>query len=127
MRNFIVLGLAAAGLSGCSTNSETFDCKEGKGVGCKSILAVNKMVDQGSFGESPETPGTVLPVLGSPHNPTIQYVETPLSDDMVINRIKEEHLRVWIAPHQDEQGNLHEGSIVHTVLKPGYWHIQGAL
>jgi hypothetical protein len=47
-----------------------------------------------------------------------------LSDTMAVHRIQEEHLRVWIAPYQDTQGNLHEGSIVHTVLKPGSWQVR---
>lgn len=122
-----IFGLAAISLSGCSTTSETFDCKEGKGVGCKSISAVNKMVDQGSFGESDAGTNLTLPVPASPNNPKIQYVSGPLSDDLAINRVKEEHLRVWMAPHQDDYGNLHEGAVIHTVLKPGYWNIQGAL
>ena len=125
--NLSILGLAAITLSGCSTTSENFDCKEGKGVGCKSITAVNKMVDQGSFGDSDGSANLTLPVIAAPKNPNIQYIEVPLSDDLAINRVKEEHLRVWMAPYQDDYGNLHEGSVIHTVLKPGYWNIQGAL
>lgn len=117
--------LCGLGLSGCSTTSETFDCKEGKGVGCKSISAVNKMVDEGQFGESSTIPNISLPTIASP-KPKIQYVDAP-QDDMAINRVKEEHLRVWMAPFQDEYGNFHEGSVVHTVLKPGYWHMKGAI
>jgi len=51
--------------------------------------------------------------------------DVALSDDMVVRRIREEHLRVWVAPFQDQQGNLYEGTVIHTVLKPGFWHIQG--
>lgn len=123
---FILIGLIAIGLAGCSATSETFDCKEGKGVGCKSISDVNKMVDQGNFGDASSIPNINLPVIAPP-SPKIQYVDAPQSDDMTINRVKEEHLRVWIAPFQDEYGNLHEGSVIHTVVKPGYWHIQGAI
>lgn len=112
-------------LSGCSITSETFDCKEGKGVGCKSISAVNQMVDQGSFGDATSSPSISLPVLSQP-SPTLKYVNAP-QGETTINRVKEEHLRVWMAPFQDEYGNLHEGSVIHTVLKPGYWHIQGSI
>ena len=119
-------------LSGCSTTSETFDCKAGKGVGCKSISQVNKMVDEGSLGaEQEERSHTLLsaPVITtaslSPGSPGYQGPDIALSDDMVVHRIREEHLRVWIAPFQDQQGNLHEGTVVHTVLKPGFWQIRG--
>lgn len=46
------------------------------------------------------------------------------SNGTVIERAREKPLRVWIAPYQDQEGNLHEASVVHTVVKPGYWQIQ---
>ena len=115
-------------LSGCSTTSETFDCKSGKGVGCKSISEVNQMVDGGTLGSEQEgnahTPLAVPVITSSSLLPGLQGPPVALSDDMVVHRIREEHLRVWIAPFQDHQGNLHEGTVVHTVLKPGFWHIK---
>ena len=117
-------------LSGCSTTSETFDCKAGKGVGCKSISQVNSMVDEGSLGSEKE--GNLATPLSTPVITTASLSSNSsgqniaLSDDMAVHRIREEHLRVWIAPFQDHQGNLHEGTIVHTVLKPGFWHVKGS-
>ena len=40
--------LGALLLSGCSTYQETFECKPGKGVGCRSLSHVNQMVDAGA-------------------------------------------------------------------------------
>jgi hypothetical protein len=48
-------------------------------------------------------------------------VEIFLKGGMSVYRVPEEHLRVWMAPFQDDQGNLHEASVIHTTLKPGYW------
>jgi len=145
---FLALSLGMI-LSGCSTTSETFDCKAGQGVGCKSISQVNKMVNEGSLGSEHEasahtplstpviTTASVFPDGASPSGVTHDAVspdgvsrdlsgqDIALSDDMVVHRIREEHLRVWVAPFQDHQENLHEGTIVHTVLKPGFWHIKG--
>lgn len=139
-------------LGGCSTTLESFDCKAGKGVGCKSISEVNHMVDQGVLGSLEERDAvsrsmqSTLPLenvplshliitAGSPGIETLRdetagvetlfkQTEVPLSDAMAVHRIQEEHLRVWIAPFQDEHGNLHEGSVIHTVLKPGYWQLK---
>jgi conjugal transfer pilus assembly protein TraV len=131
-------------LCACSTTSETFDCPAGKGVGCKSISEVNYMVNRGesphaSLGNLEErglqsTPPLSAPVISadtrvvdSPGVETLfKQSDIPLSDTMAVHRIQEEHLRVWIAPYQDAQGNLHEGSIVHTVLKPGSWQVRVA-
>lgn len=121
-------------LCACSTTSETFDCKAGKGVGCKSISEVNQMVDsdtriQGGFGESEVEKGKqpILPLETADKDKTLsQQTEIPLSDTIAVHRVQEEHVRVWIAPFQDEQGNLHEGSVIYTILKPGYWQLRAS-
>jgi conjugal transfer pilus assembly protein TraV len=137
----VFLSFVCLSLGGCGTTSETFDCQAGKGVGCKSISTVNKMVDQGSLGGEEEEgeqslilPSSV-PIMSTSStgveasgntlaNKTFsQQADIPLSDDFLVRRVSEDHLRVWIAPSQDAQGNFHEGSIVHTVLKPGFWYI----
>jgi conjugal transfer pilus assembly protein TraV len=123
-------------LSGCSTTSETFDCKEGKGVGCKSISEVNQMVNQGMIGieavgegssVSTMPPPPLIILADKPHEMGIKKpAEFTFADGIVVQRIQEEPLRVWMAPFQDDQGNLHEASVIHTVLKPGYWSVINA-
>lgn len=117
-------------LSGCSTTSEVFECEAGKGIGCKSISEVNKMVDQGQVGGNSDDPQpfkTVVPVFAQnnliPDSKPVDGNEIILSDQTTVKRVTEDPLRVWIAPFQDEQGNLHEGSVVHTVIRPGYWQL----
>jgi conjugal transfer pilus assembly protein TraV len=120
--------LMGVSLVGCSTTSQTFDCQAGKGVGCQSISQVNKMVDRGELANPKDDTSSspVSPVI-APNSPSqaVPSQDVALSDDMVVHRIREEHLRVWIAPFQDQNGNLYEGTTIHTVLKPGFWHIQG--
>jgi len=118
-------------LSGCSTTSETFDCKADKGVGCKSISEVNQLVEQGVVGADVSGKGGSVSIMPPPA-PVIttgslggNISDVLLMDGGQVRRVSEEHLRVWIAPFQDDQGNLHEGSVIHTVLKPGYWQLQG--
>ena len=140
-----LLGLTfCISLCACSTTSETFDCPAGKGVGCKSISAVNHMVNQeeqpqGPLGSLEERGVQFITPLSAPvisadtrvvDSPGVEALskqpEISFSDTIAVHRIREEHLRVWIAPFQDTQGNLHEGSIVHTVLKPGSWQVRAA-
>ncbi|MBY0281471.1 MAG: type IV conjugative transfer system lipoprotein TraV [Alphaproteobacteria bacterium] len=116
-------------LSGCSTTSEVFECEAGKGIGCKSISEVNKMVDTGKLAhnEEPNSLKAVAPVfahnnMNTESNP-VKAHEIVLSDLTTVSRVQETPLRIWIAPFQDEQGNLHEGSVVHTVIRPGYWQL----
>lgn len=126
-------------LGACSTTSETFDCKAGSGVGCKSISEVNQMIDeQGRGKEAAGNKQSMLlpqhaesfptPIISSTP-PKIENLKTaptsvPFSEYATVQRVPEEYLRVWIAPFQDEFGNLHEGSVIHTVLKSGSWQLK---
>lgn len=132
----VSISVAGLTLSGCSTTSESFDCKAGHGVGCKSISDVNQMVNQAHLGSLVESDATwikdkqfTLPSESAPLSvPVISADSLPVehSKELVVHRMPEEYLRVWVAPYQDQQGNLHEGSMVHTVLKPGHWHLKSS-
>jgi|GEM_PF-898344 len=132
----LCLSLIGLSLGGCGSTSETFDCKAGQGVGCKSISQVNQIVDEGFLDSAGkgiiEIGNSGLPfpaplILAGLHsesclpNVAPDSTEIPLSDGTVVHRIQEKPLRVWIAPFQDEQGNLHEASVIHSVLTPGRW------
>lgn len=123
--------------SGCTSYNENFECPVGKGIGCKSVTEVKKQLDQGKI-DIPEsstesymrTNGAHLssaPLLVNQTNlpsSSIDVQSIVLSDQTVVQRGSEKQLRVWIAPYQDVHGNLHEASVVHSVIQPGYWHVQ---
>jgi type IV conjugative transfer system lipoprotein TraV len=116
-------------LSGCSIPNETFDCPAGQGVGCSSISKVNHGINNGTIlkEELTETgfPNQgIAPVVSTVNPSQLDLQQIVLSDKSVIQRGREEHLRIWIAPHQDAENNFHEASIVHTVIRPSYWHLQ---
>jgi hypothetical protein len=111
----LILLCCVAGLAGCSSYSESFDCEPGKGMGCLSITQVNEAT------EPPESlPSS--PSQTEHHGPLAAAI---ISQDTAhsIHRVPEEWLRIWITPFQDDQGNLHEASTIHTVVQPGYWHL----
>ena len=112
-------------LTGCSTTSESFDSEATKGVGAKSITQVNAMIDQGKIEgiKGDDTQQVVAPVV----------VQTPvavggadtivLSDQTVVHRQPEQHMRIWLAPFQDANGNFHEAAVVHTLQRPSFWQV----
>ena len=118
--NKLVLILSIFFLMGCSTPRESFDCKYGKGVSCRSISEINEMVNNREHGRQNANTSPVAGKVVDNHSPTLSQEITSL-DDTIVQRVTEEHLRVWLAPFQDEQGNFHEASIVHAVLRPGFW------
>jgi len=114
--------LTAALLSGCSRSSESFDTEPGKGVGFRSISEVNTLVENGKI-EGIKTKihdGVTAPIVTVEKPSSVEFL--PGGDTKVMRR-PEEHIRVWVAPFQDESGNFHEGSVVHTLLNHGTWHM----
>ena len=137
-------------LSGCTAYNESFDCPAGKGIGCQSVTEVKKKLDQGAI-DMPESTteayekrssGALLPPIVmqtgavSAADSLSGFTESSgtsdlsgsgfLDKNLMIQRTAEKPLRVWIAPYQDGEGNFHEASVVHTVVRPGYWQIQPA-
>ena len=113
-------------LTACSSVSESFDSEATSGVGAKSISEVNSMIDQGKIAGvkgDPDLYAVVHPVIIQ--NPiAVANPETiVLSDQSIIQRQPEQHLRIWFAPFQDMNGNFHEAAIVHTLLRPSYWQM----
>lgn len=109
-------------LTGCATSKENFDCQYGKGVGCRSITEVNTLVNEGKLGENdPINPRSKSPAKLSDVSISSDFTS---ADSMIVQRVTEEHLRIWFAPFQDKQGHFHEASIIHTVLRPGFWQVQ---
>lgn len=92
-------------LTGCSHTKETFNCKYQKGVGCHSISEVNTMLNNGKLSLAPKSKTRSAPFSSINSN---------------VKRIAEEHVTIWVAPHQDHD-NWHEECKVHTILRSGFW------
>lgn len=116
--------LSACMLSACTSNNELFDCPAGKGAGCKSIYEVNQMVDEGQFkGNRDDAVSVLKPLAPIALNAEEASAFSPLFS-APIERIPEQNLRLWIAPFQDEAGNLYEESAIHTVVQQGRWKLK---
>jgi conjugal transfer pilus assembly protein TraV len=119
----VVLSLT---LTGCSTASESFDSQATQGVGSKSISQVNAMIDKGQIegikGDN-ESDKVIAPVLVQTPIPTFNQETFVLSDHSVIHRQPEQHMRIWMAPFQDANGNFHEASVIHTLQRPSFWQV----
>lgn len=113
-------------LVACSTASESFDSQATQGVGSKSISQVNAMIDKGQiegikgYNESDKV---IAPVLVQTPIPTFNQETIVLSDHSEIHRQPEQHMRIWMAPFQDANGNFHEASVIHTLQRPSFWQV----
>lgn len=109
-----VLIVAISFITGCATSNEQFDCAYQPGIGCKSITAVNKLLDTANSKEL-KPPVIIKPTTSA------KLINTKPQ----VQRITEQRLAIWVAPYQDAAGHFHEGARIHTVLVPGGWQLEG--
>ena len=94
-------------LNSCSTYSNNFDCKAGTGVGCKSLSHVNKMVNEGWLGDIEES-GCIN---------CNQELPTENNKDLVKNVNKDQVIKIWFAPY--EENNVQKGEQIIELVKNG--------
>ena len=92
-------------LTGCASTT----CEENflKGVGKKSITEVNNMIEKGTLRvPSKNTNNVMRPVSWNARK---------------CARSSEKILCLWIAPYEDEAGDLHEAQKIHVVVEESRW------
>ena len=110
MRLFITLTALSLLVVGCTQGQESFSTEPGKGFGWKHMSDTHEAIHR-DMALIPSSIGSVRPVTV---NPDLQTG---------VARIPEQYMKVWFAPYQDEAGNLHEESVVHTVMQTGQWMV----
>jgi conjugal transfer pilus assembly protein TraV len=98
----------------------TYGCKAPEGSQCTSVSGVYANARHGSM--RPTTTSANAEAYGAPsiapqtHHPSISPTSSLRSSPRV--------LRLWIAPWEDRDGDLHEESIVHVIVDTGRWLIE---
>lgn len=137
MRNPISIGwpmAIAAVLSGCSSmsglgGSSQFSCKAPDGVKCESMTGVyhNALAEN-----LPSQRNMSLPRNGARSNEGLFKTAAPYRDlaapiasaQEVLNspiRSAPKTLRLWLAPYQDQDGDLHDARYVYVLATEGNW------
>ena len=127
-----VVALAAMTLSGCASMSgldafDSYGCKAPEGVSCISVSGTYANSNPGgrlSRGPSApaKSPGDAPAIYGAASVALAQ----PAAPGSTTNAIRSNPrlLRVWIAPWEDSDGDLHEEGYVHMVVDNGRWLIE---
>ncbi len=105
-------------LNACAPlGQESFSTEPGSGFGWKSMQENHQIIHQTGESFGSQKPN-ILPLTMTP-DPFLMQAG-PLTS---VQRAPEQVVRVWFAPYQDEQGNLHEEGAVHTVIQTGQWTV----
>lgn len=140
----LLAGCASSGLSGIGGTSE-FSCAAPPGVSCMSITGLNanaakgtlpamkhraedeKVVEKGKDGKAPaQVPVAYMPqgttggeqiARVSPKGMDAPYSGTPLRTPARI-------LRIWLAPFEDTDMDLHDQKYVYVTIHTGRWVLE---
>ena len=130
----LVVGAAATLLGGCASTMSglggegSYACKAPVGSQCTSVSGVYANSIHG------QPPASALP---KPSNPPAKpsasapplaagALQTARAVDKSPTSLRSEPrvLRLWIAPWEDADGDLHEASVVHVLVDTGRWLIE---
>ena len=129
----LLAGTALLGLSGCASTlsgvggAATYACQAPVGAQCTSVSGVYANAGQGArqlLGSQPPRP---VPSGALGAAPTPSVITTPAPSSAVAPsalRTAPRVLRLWIAPWEDSDGDLHEASTVHVLIDHGRWLIE---
>jgi conjugal transfer pilus assembly protein TraV len=129
----LLAGAALLGLSGCASTlsgvggTATYACQAPVGAQCTSVSGVYANAGQGArqlLGSQQPHP-VASGALGAA--PTPSAITAPAPTTAVAPtalRTAPRILRLWIAPWEDSDGDLHEASTVHVLIDHGRWLIE---
>jgi conjugal transfer pilus assembly protein TraV len=140
MKTIYPFFIASILLSGCALTgldaSSKFSCKAAPGVSCESISGVHENVSAGNLpfqraAHAQEKPDErkgeeeAFPVYDSmrgkqklsPREMIATYSGQPVRSPVLV-------LRTWVAPYEDENGDLFDQSYFYTVVNTGKWMIE---
>jgi conjugal transfer pilus assembly protein TraV len=129
----LLAGAAVLGLSGCASTlsgvggTATYACQAPVGAQCTSVSGVYANAGQGArqllgSQQPPPVGSGALGALGAAPTPSAITVPAPSSAVApAALRTAPRVLRLWIAPWEDSDGDLHEASTVHVLIDHGRW------
>jgi conjugal transfer pilus assembly protein TraV len=134
MRKLVITVMLPAILTGCAStlsglDGETkFACKAPEGVSCASLSGVyanavaNNLPALNPEWKGEEKEGKGGTPAAQPAKSAAIVGRAPSSGDPI--RTQPKVLRVWIAPWEDGDGDLHDQSYIYVVADPGRWVIE---
>jgi len=125
----IALALLTAGCASSMSGvggTERYGCLAPEGVQCSSVSGVYANTVRGTPGSTIRpTMETRSPLTPSDNStPPAARSATQATSAASAIRSHPRVLRVWIAPWEDNDGDLNEAAVVHVIVDPGRWLIE---
>lgn len=129
-RPFAWMVFAAIALSGCATSmsgiggNESYACKAPEGVLCMSVSGVYANSSRGPARPAEPSRGKSAAEVPSTYgaSPVLSATTTAAPSNAI--RSNPRLLRVWVAPWEDSDGDLHEAGYLHVLVDTGRWLVE---
>jgi conjugal transfer pilus assembly protein TraV len=122
----LVLTLMVSACAATYSKSE-FSCAAPTGVSCVSISGLDANIDAGNLPRAQHLKPRESRDARDDSSETRQTIKTKTNietaDQIAPLRIPPKTLRVWIAPYQDEHGNLLDARRIYVQIHDGRWDI----
>ncbi len=132
----LCLGMGLMTLSACAVHKASFDCPNGKGMGCGSMIDVHNAIKDKSFESEVETRNKTkhtttckscqkanlsdASVAAAPADRGQAVTEASLVKNSVF-RSQDKIMRIWFNSYFDEYNNFHDSQYIYTVIQPAQW------
>jgi conjugal transfer pilus assembly protein TraV len=127
MIRYFLTCAAALGLAGCANMSgldagKSFSCKAPDGIQCESMSGVYANTLARTL-PGQRLQGNATPALPAEQSGTGRITNQAMTSGMPI-RSAPQILRLWFAPWEDADGDLHDQHFVYVTLDTGKWLIE---
>lgn len=124
----LYLGLGLMSLSGCSVHKASFDCPNGKGMGCGSMLSVHEAIKDNNFPRESDNLSKVnnqIKTKSASSSPSInvQTATQTVDNNNLVYRSQDKIMRIWFNSYFDEHNNFHDSQYIYTIIQPAQWLI----
>jgi conjugal transfer pilus assembly protein TraV len=122
--------LFALALSGCASTlsgvggADGYACKAPEGAMCTSVSGVYANTAHGMQKPTKPAEKKSPPATPAIYGATSIAPGKPAAASSASIRSNPRVLRLWIAPWEDADGDLHEEALVHMVIDTGHWLIE---
>ncbi len=99
-------------MSGLSGSTDSFSCKAPEGIACASV--------SGTYANAHAAPSQAA--VATPAPSETRNRATLSSGDAI--RSQPRVLRIWVAPWEDSDGDLHDQSMLYLTVDAGRWRIE---
>ena len=135
----VYLGVGQMALSACAVHKASFDCPNGKGMGCGSMIEVHKAIKDNSFESKVESRNSTKSVPEciscKKANPASITATTQALDNnglvtsgpkgnivkSTVSRSQDQIMRIWFNSYFDEHNNFHDSQYIYTIIQPSEW------